>query len=39
MSGVVSYAEKKAVDPQWHQIFLRGIGCNILVCIAVWVSL
>ncbi|KAK7469968.1 hypothetical protein VKT23_001404 [Stygiomarasmius scandens] len=38
MSGVVSYAEKKAVDPQWHQIFLRGIGCNILVCIAVWLA-
>lgn len=27
----------KAVDPEWHQIFLRGIGCNWLVCIAVWV--
>ncbi|THU97265.1 putative formate/nitrite transporter [Dendrothele bispora CBS 962.96] len=38
MSGVISYAEKKAVDPQWHQIFLRGIGCNILVCIAVWLA-
>lgn len=29
---------KKAVDPEWHQIFLRGIGCNWLVCVAVWVS-
>jgi hypothetical protein len=28
---------KKAVTPKWHQIFLRGIGCNWLVCIAVWV--
>ncbi|QRW16451.1 formate/nitrite transporter family protein [Rhizoctonia solani] len=26
----------KAMDPHWHQIFLRGIGCNWLVCIAVW---
>ena len=27
----------KARDPEWHQIFLRGIGCNWLVCVAVWV--
>lgn len=33
-----SYSHK-AKDPQWYQIFLRGIGCNWLVCIAVWVSL
>jgi len=33
---VKSFAIKKASDPQWHQIFLRGIGCNWLVCIAVW---
>ncbi|KAJ7891347.1 putative formate/nitrite transporter [Mycena olivaceomarginata] len=38
LSGIVAYAEKKAVIPQWHQIFLRGIGCNILVCIAVWLA-
>ncbi|KAF8508585.1 Formate/nitrite transporter [Hysterangium stoloniferum] len=45
-SGIVSTAPylqyiqaaavTKAVVPQWHQIFLRGIGCNWLVCIAVW---
>ncbi|THV02340.1 putative formate/nitrite transporter [Dendrothele bispora CBS 962.96] len=45
-SGIVStepyityirtFALHKAADPQWHQIFLRGIGCNWLVCIAVW---
>ncbi len=29
---------KKAGTPEWHQIFLRGIGCNWLVCLAVWVS-
>ena len=28
---------KKAGTPEWHQIFLRGIGCNWLVSIAVWV--
>ena len=27
----------KAGTPFWHQIFLRGIGCNWLVSIAVWV--
>ncbi|KAF8498808.1 Formate/nitrite transporter-domain-containing protein [Gautieria morchelliformis] len=31
-----SAAVTKAVTPQWHQIFLRGIGCNWLVSIAVW---
>ncbi|KAJ7901930.1 putative formate/nitrite transporter [Mycena olivaceomarginata] len=35
-SYVKSFAIKKAVDPEWHQIFLRGIGCNWLVCVAVW---
>ncbi|KAI0072703.1 Formate/nitrite transporter [Panus rudis PR-1116 ss-1] len=31
-----TFALHKAKDPQWHQIFLRGIGCNWLVCVAVW---
>jgi len=35
-AAVVAFAIKKAVTPKWHQIFLRGIGCNWLVCIAVW---
>ncbi|KAJ7072244.1 Formate/nitrite transporter [Mycena amicta] len=35
---VTSFAVKKAVDPEWHQIFLRGIGCNWLVCVAVWMA-
>ncbi|OCH85425.1 Formate/nitrite transporter [Obba rivulosa] len=30
------FALKKAAEPEWHQIFLRGIGCNWLVCVAVW---
>ncbi|KAF8265359.1 putative formate/nitrite transporter [Lactarius quietus] len=33
---VVAFAIKKAGTPLWHQIFLRGIGCNWLVCIAIW---
>ncbi|KAK7005595.1 Formate/nitrite transporter [Favolaschia claudopus] len=33
---VKSFAIKKAAEPEWHQIFLRGIGCNWLVCVAVW---
>ncbi|KAJ3516431.1 hypothetical protein NLJ89_g1132 [Agrocybe chaxingu] len=35
-SYIKSFAVHKAGDPQWHQIFLRGIGCNWLVSIAVW---
>ncbi|KAL0575405.1 hypothetical protein V5O48_006576 [Marasmius crinis-equi] len=38
ITGVRAYAQKKAVDPQFHQIFLRGIGCNTLVCIAIWLA-
>ncbi|KAF5387401.1 hypothetical protein D9757_005786 [Collybiopsis confluens] len=37
-TGVQTFASKKAVDPEFHQIFLRGIGCNILVCIAIWLG-
>ncbi|KAG8751748.1 hypothetical protein FRC12_012276 [Ceratobasidium sp. 428] len=33
---VRSFVIHKAMDPHWHQVFLRGIGCNWLVCIAVW---
>jgi formate/nitrite transporter len=33
---IKAFAIHKAGDPQWHQIFLRGIGCNWLVCVAVW---
>ncbi|KAI8994103.1 Formate/nitrite transporter [Trametes punicea] len=32
----VTFALHKAAQPAWHQIFLRGIGCNWLVCVAVW---
>jgi len=33
---IQAFAISKAVTPAWHQIFLRGIGCNWLVCVAVW---
>ncbi|RDB25268.1 putative formate transporter [Hypsizygus marmoreus] len=33
---IKSFATHKASDPQWHQIFLRGIGCNWLVSVAIW---
>jgi hypothetical protein len=46
-SGVISvepyltYAKtaalNKAAHPTWEQIYIRGIACNWLVCVAVWV--
>ncbi|KAG9316376.1 putative formate/nitrite transporter [Chiua virens] len=33
---IQSFAITKAITPAWYQIFLRGIGCNWLVCVAVW---
>ncbi|KAL0566336.1 hypothetical protein V5O48_015680 [Marasmius crinis-equi] len=35
-TAIQTFAIHKAGDPEWHQIFLRGIGCNWLVCVAVW---
>ncbi|KAF8967860.1 Formate/nitrite transporter [Flammula alnicola] len=35
-SFIKTFAIHKAHDPQWHQIFLRGVGCNWLVSVAVW---
>ncbi|KAL4077798.1 putative formate/nitrite transporter [Scleroderma citrinum] len=34
-----NFVVAKAVTPAWYQVFLRGIGCNWLVCIAVWQSI
>lgn len=34
----ITLAEHKAAGANWREIFLRGIGCNWLVCIAVWMS-
>jgi formate/nitrite transporter len=36
---VVSFATKKQIAPQVHQIFLRAIGCNWLVCLAVFLGI
>lgn len=33
-SEVISFATKKQVTPDFHEVFLRGIGCNWLVCLA-----
>ncbi|KAJ5374414.1 hypothetical protein N7517_006420 [Penicillium concentricum] len=33
-SAVISFATKKQVTPDFQMIFLRGIGCNWLVCLA-----
>ena len=34
-----NFADQKAVLPAWHQIFLRAIGANWLVCMAVYMSI
>ncbi|OJJ56066.1 hypothetical protein ASPSYDRAFT_48340 [Aspergillus sydowii CBS 593.65] len=38
-SAVISFATKKQVTPEFHSIFLRGIGCNWLVCLACFLAL
>ncbi|KAF2497383.1 Formate/nitrite transporter, partial [Lophium mytilinum] len=35
----VTIAMQKAHNPQWHQIFLRAIAANWLVCLAVFLSI
>jgi formate/nitrite transporter len=37
-SQTIKFATKKVVAPQWHQIFLRGIGANWLVCLACFLA-
>lgn len=37
-SGSIAISVAKVVTPAWHQIFLRAIGCNWLVCLAIWLS-
>ncbi|KAK5116677.1 hypothetical protein LTR62_007351 [Meristemomyces frigidus] len=34
-----SFANTKMVTPEWHMIFLRGIGANWLVCLACFLAL
>ena len=38
-AAVIAFATQKMLDPQWHQIMLRAIGANWLVCFAVFVSI
>ena len=38
-NAAVNLAVQKALNPQWHQIFLRAIGANWLVCFAVFSSI
>jgi formate/nitrite transporter len=35
---VITFATAKAITPAWHQVFLRGIGANWLVCLAAYLS-
>ncbi|KAL8952865.1 MAG: hypothetical protein Q9222_001257, partial [Ikaeria aurantiellina] len=35
----LNFATLKIVNPQWHQVFLRAIGANWLVCFAVFISI
>ncbi len=37
--AVITFVKQKAQAPQWHQIFLRAIGANWLVCFAVFSSI
>ncbi|KAK5111137.1 hypothetical protein LTR62_005336 [Meristemomyces frigidus] len=38
-TAAVNLAVQKALKPHWHQIMLRGIGANWLVCFAVFISI
>ncbi|KAL1650269.1 hypothetical protein SLS58_001080 [Diplodia intermedia] len=35
----ILFAAKKQVKPRWHEVFLRGIGCNWLVCLACYLGM
>ncbi|KAK3071838.1 hypothetical protein LTR53_007931 [Teratosphaeriaceae sp. CCFEE 6253] len=36
---VIKFAETKIITPEWHMIFLRGIGANWLVCLACFLAM
>lgn len=36
---VRAFVTTKQVTPQWHQVFLKGIGANWLVCLACFLGL
>lgn len=35
---VIAFVTKKQIVPDFHQVFLRGIGCNWLVCLACYLA-
>lgn len=37
-SQTIKFATTKVIKPEWHQIFLRGIGANWLVCLACFLA-
>src|SRR3954453_12721214 len=39
LARLTAIAKLKGVTESWDQIFLRAMGCNWLVCLAVWVAL
>ncbi|KAK5036864.1 hypothetical protein LTR13_005244 [Exophiala sideris] len=39
MTEAIKFATSKQVTPEWHQIFLRGIGANWLVCLACYLGM
>jgi len=39
LKEAMAFAVTKQVTPQWHQIFLRAIGANWLVCIACYLGM
>ena len=36
---VITFVTKKQINPQFHQIFLRAIGCNWLVCLGCYLAI
>ncbi|KAK0749079.1 Formate/nitrite transporter-domain-containing protein [Schizothecium vesticola] len=37
-ANVIAFVTAIQIKPQWHQIFLRAIGCNWLVCLALYLG-
>lgn len=37
-ANVIAFVTQAQIKPQWHQIFLRAIGCNWLVCLALYLG-
>jgi formate/nitrite transporter FocA (FNT family) len=35
----IKFAVTKQVTPDWHQVFLRGVGANWLVCLACYLGM